>query len=163
MASIDWPIWLPPKLELPEGYLDRISLLEEVFDREILGLPLMFDGLRVHLNMRPESDGRPECFWHLVGTGSHRGIDIERAVRLPWLRPLLDNHHDPAVLCWGERNRSGGTNVHMYLEGVDLGYLVVLAPGRRGGYYLVTAHYRGAYSHQRRKLRRRFHNGLPHK
>lgn len=134
------PIWLPPMLKLPEGYSERLEFLKEKYNELIISAPLETEGETVHLNTRIFVEGMHEAFWHLVGKGENRSIDVERACRMPWFRPLLEHPDDPAVLRWdGEGTKEKQICRHLWLNDYD--YFVLLAPGRKDGKFLVTAHY----------------------
>jgi hypothetical protein len=150
------PAWLPPPLELRHGYLDKLEDLKAAFETHVLKTHLLLEGQRVHLNMRPFAGGLPECFWHLVGRGENRQIDDQRAARLPWLRAVLENAHDPAVRCWTAEGTRGDRQICKYLWLYEHDYFVVLAPARHGrGWFLVTAHIVGG-RRRRRDLERSF-------
>lgn len=100
----------------------------------------MHDQKVVQLNHRLFADNKPECFWHLCGRGENRQIDPGRAARLPWFRPVLENWTAPEVLAWeGEGTQAGKICRYLWLR--DFDYLIILAPGRQGGWFLVTAHH----------------------
>jgi hypothetical protein len=144
------PAWLPPTLELREGYTDKLENLRAAFQRHVLGAPLTFGGQPVNLNMRPFAEDMPECFWHLVGRGQNRQMDDQRAVRLPWLRAVLDNARDGAVRCWDGKGGRGDRQICRYVWLYDHDYFIVLAPARHGdGWFLVTAHIVGGRRRRR--------------
>ncbi len=151
--SAGFPTWLPPRLILPDPYFERLDFLREHFNELILNSPLTTEGETVHLNMRPFAEGMPEAFWHLVGKGDHRQIDEERASRMPWFRPLLEQAQDSAVYRWeSEGTRKNQICRYLWLHEHD--YFVVLAPGRQGGMFLVTAHHVEGRRRRRDLLRR---------
>ena len=134
------PGWLPPELILPSDYLDQVDALWKEYNKSIANAPIQYDGQAVQFNMNRFDDGKPECFWHLVGQGTNRSIDPARATRLPWLRAVIEHAADPTVLKW-DGPGSGGSTLCRYLWLKSHNYFVVLAPGRKGGWFLVTAHY----------------------
>lgn len=151
--------WLPPQLVLPARYDECIEFLVDRFRVLIVTPPRLHHGEHVHLNLNRLPDGRPEAFWHLCGRGDNRELDPKRAEKLPWLVPLLARGQDPNVRVWdgpGQRGRS--TCRYVWLPDCD--YLAVLARGRQGGWFLVTAHH---VEGRRRRidLRGRFESGTP--
>jgi len=151
------PTWLPSKLALPAEYADRVACLWNAFQLHVLNASRVHDGKQVHLNMRLLADGKPECFWHLCGEGENREIDSRRAEKLTWFCPVLAREPDHDVLIWdGPGQRGSQLCRYIWLKAED--YWVILAPGRQGGWFLVTAHHVEG-GRRRRDLMGRYENG----
>ena len=152
--------WLPAALRYGDfvGDYDRfLAVVYEVFERDFKQSKPHYHSHAISYDSRME-DGKEAAFWHITSsfnpsTGS-RELDLRRAERIPWPRPMMENCSDKAISVWkNERIREEGarqTRILIWLEGLD--YLVVLAEMRRL-IVLITAYCTDS-NHQRRKLRK---------
>jgi len=156
----DAPEWLPAVLRYSDfdGDYDRFLVaVYEVFERD-------FKQSRPHYHNRPITydsrieDGKEAAFWHITSSfdpsTGNRELDLRRAERIPWPKPVIENCTEKAISVWrNERIREKGarqTRILIWLEGLD--YLVVLAEMVHVT-VLVTAYCTDIES-QRRKLRK---------
>lgn len=156
----DAPEWLPAALRYSDfdGDYDRFLVaVYEVFERD-------FKQSKPHYHNRPITydsrieDGKEAAFWHITSSfdssTGNRELNLRRAERIPWPKPMIENCTDKAISVWrNERIREKGakqTRILIWLEGLD--YLVVLAEMVHVP-VLVTAYCTDIES-QRRKLRK---------
>ena len=154
------PDWLPAALRYSDfdGDYDRFLVaVYEVFERD-------FNQSKPHYHNRPITydsrieDGKEAAFWHITSSfdpsTGNRELDLRRAERIPWPKPMIENCTDKAISVWrNERIRGKGANqtrILIWLERLD--YLVVLAEMKRLT-VLITAYCTDS-NHQRRKLRK---------
>jgi hypothetical protein len=156
------PPWLPPRLSYDDydGEWDRfLRDAYAVFEQDFKGDLPLFEGRRVEYKRTVEGDWE-EGFWHIASekdprTGM-RQLEIRRCERVMWVRPIIMNSHDPAVLVWPDPWGGSIERPHLWLREAD--YLVVLEP-KRSHYVLVTAH-PTEYAHTKRSLAKRYERWL---
>ena len=154
------PDWLPSALRYDDfdgDYGKFLAAVYEVFERD-------FKQSKPHYHNRPIKydshieEGKEVAFWHITSSfdpsTGNRELDLRRAERIPWPKPMIENCTDKAISVWRtERIRGKGakqTRILIWLEGLD--YLVVLAEMVHVT-VLVTAYCTDIES-QRRKLRK---------
>jgi len=145
--------FLPDKIEIPVefDFFEIVEQLYEIFQRDIKNCRLRYRGLPVFFDNRKIDSGYEEGFWHLIERGKQeRTLDIKRAKRLPWLKPLIENSDDPRLCKWVEdkiNNRGDHEEVtHIYFR--EEQYIVILKD-RKKGFFLATAFYISGYNRQK--------------
>lgn len=135
---------LPDKLYFGGSYDEIIDELHKIFltdikkhDLRYQGLPIVFD------NRRDIEYHYEEGFWHIITRGKgDRSLDFKRAKRLPWLKPIIENHNNADILLWIEEDtdKKGKRVTKTYFWYKNGKYLIVLTekPNR---YFLATAFY----------------------
>jgi hypothetical protein len=123
------PDWLPPSLTFTGADFKRdCERLHAIYQDEILAAQLNIEGIPVVLNNVPDPDFPPYTFGftHLItrdnGAG-FRALDYNRACKLSWIVPIVQNYKDPSVSCFWYAHPKGETLV-VWLEDHD--YLLVL-------------------------------------
>ena len=156
----DQPGWLPAALRYSDfsGDWDKfLSVVYQVFERDFGRSKPAYQGYPVTYDSRLEN-GKEAVFWHLTSgfdrrTGN-RELDLRRAERIPWPRPMMEHSTDTSLSVWKNvRKKTGGprqTRVLIWLESAD--YIVVLAERPRM-MILVTAYCTDIKS-QKEKLRK---------
>ena len=155
----DTPEWLPPALKYADfdGDYDKfLAAVYAVFERDFKQSRLDYRNRPITYDSRVE-DGKEAAFWHITSSldrsAGKRELDLRRAERIPWPRPMIENSTDKAVSVWSNKRimKKGArqTRILIWLE--DLDYLVVLAEMRHVT-VLVTAYCTDSKP-QRRKLR----------
>lgn len=156
------PDWLPPKLSLRgTSVTEDYAVLHDIFARDLLGASLAVDGFTVLVdtgmdNVMPEFE---RGFMHLVtkedGSGT-RTIDYNRACKICWVRPVIENYMDPEVYSFwyqGPREQS------LYLWLADHDFVVILrwygGRGERKKIIVTAFHVDASY---RRSLTRKYGN-----
>lgn len=153
------PDWLPPQLRLTGmSYQNNLDALYQVYERDfITSSPVLVDGCRVIVDNRPDStwnDIYTYGFTHIITRGDeHRGLDFDRAKKLPWVRAVLENYTEPEVTAfWYSKPK--GDRLYLWLQDHD--FVVILTPlvGKRaaskGDRIIVTAY--SVDSHRRYDL-----------
>lgn len=119
-------------------------------ERDIKFGKLKYKGTRVFFDDRKVDSQYEEGFWHVIERGKNiRTLDLKRAKRLPWIKPLIDFSDDPRLLKWIENNtnKKGRSEEVTYINYEEESYLVVLKYKHRG-YFLATAYYVVGYNKQ---------------
>ncbi len=141
---MEMPAWLPAMLDTSYGTdkeWDRlIARLYEIFERDFIRIQCHFEELRVVFDNRKIGSPYEEGFWHLVSRDdkriNDRLFDPQRARRLPWCKPTIENSRLKDVCVWNFLEKNKRTNTYIWL--VDLDYLVILQR-RKNVVFLVTA------------------------
>lgn len=83
----------------------QMNLLWLTFKEHFIDFPFEVDGVPIKVHVKgshvPDYEGYAETFVHLITRKSQSGkrvFDRERANRLHWVRPILENRHDPEVV-----------------------------------------------------------------
>ena len=171
-------IQYPDLLQLLDLPVDkRASPLRMVFDRDVTNnASLCFRGKRVY---PIKSDGELEMsreFRHLVtkeyNADPGRSIDMQRAMRLHWIRPHIEEKvSDAHVEVFSVKERFKKYNmdvIRTYIYNVDKKYVVVLEPKERTlpdgtifkYYFLLTAYYLD-YEYAPKQMEKKMKQKLP--
>jgi hypothetical protein len=93
---------------------------------------------------KTDDQGRPKAFVHITteenkATGQ-RELSLRRCERIAWVRKVIENHTDPAVLFWEKEHfgKRSSNRSYFFLEAED--FLVILEELKHG-HYIVTAIY----------------------
>ena len=96
-------------------------------------------------------DGEWESILEKLG----RIPDYERAKRLPWTKPTIENHSNPVIKSWDYGEGNGRIRIYLWLENYD--YVVILERNRGRRKHLlilITAFYVEEY--KKKDLQRRY-------
>lgn len=154
------PEWLPPQLLLNGARIDDdYAILHKVYSIEISHGLLSIEGFPVWVD-RTIDQFLPQYnrgFTHLVtrddGSGQ-RIIDYDRARKLNWVKPVIENYQQPeihAFWCRGSRNDT------LYLWLYDYDFVVIMRKMRARqmqARIIVTSF--SVDPHRRKDLQRRF-------
>lgn len=137
------PDWLPPLLYLSEEWNKDIEKLHEIFTNSFIENQCFFEKQLIFVDKRL-SDGKEQGFWHLVTKtdekANERFFDNQRAKRLPWCRPLIENCYDASVKTFNWLHSNNKIRTHIWLEEFD--YIVILQPFPNGkAASLITAYF----------------------
>ena len=85
---------------------EQLHELYGVYLRDIVKTPLKFKLQNVKVNNQPSSHpicrGKHQTFEHIITRESKhsgkRNFDVERANKIHWIKPILENSHDPRIL-----------------------------------------------------------------
>ena len=145
--------------EINPSWLEYKNKLYQIIKRDFIDNELYFRDKVIRLNF-PDITGE---FKHLTTRDSrfenNRIPDIERCMRLPWLRPSINNAYCLKDCCtryiWDEKdNKKGGmVTLILYLEDR---YLVILKE-KNNYYYIKTAFYI-EQDHELRKKIKNYYN-----
>lgn len=124
------PPWLPAMAAIlglaPQEMLDQ---LYAVYYTDFRKRTCHYGHLPVKCNNRClAGHGYTEGFWHLITRDFHgngaRQVDHQRAMRLPWCAPTINNCQDACVKVWRYKEGRGDIRTYIWLEGLD--YVIVL-------------------------------------
>jgi hypothetical protein len=116
-----------------------LTRLYEIFHGNLVLTPLRCDNQLVHIPLQ-KSEGKAQVFWHIVTrdsvVGESRELNIPRAKRIPWIKPLIESVPSPHIRYW--RYLEGNKRVRRYIWAESVDYLIILEE-KRLNLYLVTA------------------------
>lgn len=153
------PEWLSPLLKLEDFGGDATAYLDslfEVFTSSFITTPLMFRGRRVFYD-GTDFNGKPKAFDHITTetnkeTGE-RDLCLRRCERIGWIKDIIENCNDSAVLVWEKEYYPQGKGAQkrtlLFLEQEN--FLIVLNE-LKNGQMLVTAIYVDYPNKKRRHL-----------
>lgn len=158
------PDWLPAKLSL-NGSLDEVySRLNGHYLSEIAGKVVEVEGIPVIYNdtLDPEMPMYTRGFTHLVTREVNQGLrsyDPDRAEKLSWVVPILENYKDPCINCfWFETPRGAVLEESLAIWYEEGDYVLILrwVSIALAEKILITAHHvdSGNRSYWQRKMRR---------
>lgn len=106
--TVSLPSFLPEMLNLDGEWSEVLNKLYEFFEKDFVNKRVYCGTIPVYHDNRKLDGQKEEAFWHLVTeeTGSGRVPDFDRAKKLPWAGPSIENHDKPEITSW------------YYLEGV---------------------------------------------
>ncbi len=125
------PDWLPTQLKLAgSSYQNDLKELYGVYERDFITAPsVIVDGCNVVANNVPDPTwdrAYTYGFTHIITRGEgHRGIDYERARKLPWVRAILENYTQPEVTAFWYRQPKSD---RLYLWLQDYDFVIILTP-----------------------------------
>ena len=99
---------LPELVKIPDDAISQVPELFKIFKRDFIDNVTYFMAYPVIIPRPREGEIYPEIFWHIIsrqeqkGSKSNdtRGIDYERAKRLCWIKPIIQNFRDEEITCW---------------------------------------------------------------
>lgn len=139
------PLWLPDEIVFNGGSVTQdYAKLYDVFCADLMGDPLQIEGADIIVDTGADH-AFPQYergFVHLVTreSGGTRLIDYDRAKKLCWIKPVVQNHTTPDVHAFWYTSATG-EELYLWLHEHD--YAVVLKPfkdlGSTESRILVTA------------------------
>lgn len=118
---------LPAHVDVNGAWNDILARLYAHFDEcfncdpkpRVCGKPIVYDPRKI-------DDGKEEGFWHVVtrGKGEDRLFDTERARRICWIKPLLENQIQ-GVSRFAYTEGNGTVKLYFWIEQED--YVLILA------------------------------------
>lgn len=143
--------WLPDELQLASGSLEEdYKKLYKVFENDFIKSKIYYNGERVIYQkaIDHKTPGEyPHGFTHLITrkNGNQRIIDYDRAVRLPWVKAVIEHADDPAVVILTvqryAKNNGLTDNTYLWLE--EKKFLIILSRinhGKNRGQMIITAY-----------------------
>jgi hypothetical protein len=117
-----------------------LNELHNNFTEDFLRSPFIFLGKPIAIDFTLE-EGREKTFWHVITrditkTGN-REAELQRAVRVHWIGPILENYAHPNVTYFRYPEGSGRLRYYFWLRSDN--YLVILEETARR-FFLVTAY-----------------------
>jgi hypothetical protein len=149
--------FLPPEINLNCSETEKINRLYPIFRADFINRYLDCDGRRVLFDNSPGDQNLENGFWHLVRGSQGTLIDVRRASKLCWIRPMIENHKVPDILDWHYLEGNGDIKRYIWLAHNDYIVILVLSRDKRR-YYIVTAFYVEPW--KTRGLYRRYQNRI---
>jgi hypothetical protein len=152
------PDWLEPELVLNGTLSDNYRDLYAIYQNTLSNLSAVkVDGKTVIVDTHKDKvDRQYECsFIHFVSkdAGGVRSIDFDRAKKIHWIRPILENYLDSEVKSFWH-DHPNGSALYLWLHNYD--FLLVLKTFNSSKHILVTAHH--VLPYKKRQLRRQYDN-----
>lgn len=131
----------PPELCEYGGDWDTYQeILFGIFSQTLLTGDLVFQGLPIRIQRRPEYKDKHFAFWHLISEGEkeeERTPDFRRCERLAWVRFVIEKCESHTGIFWWQNKRGTKTRVVLWLEKEN--YAVILE--KRKDYFLLKTAY----------------------
>lgn len=143
--------WLPDELQLASGSLEEdYKKLYKVFESDFIKSKVYYNGERIIYQKAIDNKtpgGYPHGFTHLITrkNGNQRIIDYDRAVRLPWVKAVIEHADDPAVVILTAKRytKNNGLTDNTYLWLEEKKFLIILSRinhGKNRGQMIITAY-----------------------
>lgn len=145
--------------------VQRKTSLKRIFKRDFEDSSAVFKSKVIYPT--PQNNGElpmETLFRHLTTEivdkkTRRREFEIERSLRLHWVRHHLDEKKKDNMLYFSVQEREG---IRTYYYDKDENYVIVLEPLRNGeAYYLLTAYYIKGKDAQRNKMEKKYKRRLP--
>jgi hypothetical protein len=102
----------------------QLSTMYGHYLNDIVRIPIMIKGIALIFNSNPSTHficrNKHQCFEHIITRESkHSGkrpFDPERANKVHWIRPILENATDPRIKYFEEINADGETQQFYWFE-----------------------------------------------
>jgi len=141
------PDWLKPLVLLEDFNGDVTAYLEHIFSLFtadfVTSVPL-YNNKKVFYDKKDDG-GKPSTFIHITTEENRetkqREVCLRRCERISWIRSIIENVNDPAVLVWRKEQKTSkrvDTRTYLFLEQED--FLVILQELKYGN-FLITAIY----------------------
>lgn len=128
---------LPELVKIPDDAISQVPELFKIFKWDFIDNVTYFMAYPVIIPRPREGDIYPEIFWHIISrqeqkgskSNNTRGIDYERAKRLCWIKPIIQNFRDEEITCWKtkEFDKKAGKELDRYYLWYKNGkFLVIL-------------------------------------
>ena len=151
--------WLPNTLNLNGAWEDVLKILFAVFHDDFIDNRKYLESCPVWWDRRKIDSPYDEGFWHLISrkddqTGE-RIPDFDRAKKLPWCGPSIENCYDPNIKYF-DYAESRGVNTYIWLESHEYVIILKYSELRNGKkvYFLKTAYHIDGESRRRSFLRK---------
>ena len=174
-GMVSLPSWLPEAIAFAGDWETFVETLYGVFTSDFKDSrrPPQFRCLPVWHDRRVLGDGRgkEEGFWHLVTRDQksydpktsrsemQRVPDLDRAGRVPWVRPIIGHDAASEVLAWDcEEATKRGPTVRTYVWLKDHDFVVILEKKEqpKGAVFMLITSFEVRYEDKRRDLEGRY-------
>ncbi|MBV8802455.1 MAG: hypothetical protein JO131_05755 [Gammaproteobacteria bacterium] len=154
--SLSMPPWLPPLFNVSPWDQNTYDLLYEIFHRDFIATKTYCRQSHVGVS-NALVDGKEKTFWHITTREdkkqAQRLPDFRRSERLPWLKQILENSHEPEILAWEYIEGDGSINLYIWLKAHD--YIAILKKIKKRYVVLVTAYWI-EFPNTKRKLMKKY-------
>jgi hypothetical protein len=153
------PKWIGSLITLEECDGDSEKYIEklfEIFKKDFIDSRPTFKNKPVLFDKKLDGD-KPNTFVHITTeddvTTKQRILSMRRCERIGWIRAIIENANDPAVLVWQKKQATSErftTRTYLFLEQEN--FLVVLQE-IKFGYFVITAIYVDNPNQKRKHLK----------
>ena len=156
------PSFLPPFLKLDGTWEEVLEKLYAIFKRDFIDDKVFYKDLKVIYDQRKIDGDKEEAFWHLItreDPKAGRIPEYDRAKRLPWIKPTIENHQHPDIKVWDYLEGNRRIRVYLWIENYD--YVVILEKQRGKRKHLIvliTAFY--VVERKKKDLERRYNKKI---
>lgn len=103
--------------------------------------------------------GREDIFNHITCCNNYNQripglFDLQRAIRLNWIRLIIENYEKQEVLFFEEPSKKKGMTIYFWLKNVE--YLVIVRRTKNNQLFLTTAFYVEKSSNYARNLKKKY-------
>lgn len=128
---------LPELVKIPDDAISQVPELFRIFKRDFIDNITYFMAYPVIIPRPKEEEKYPEIFWHIISKQGKKGsksnetreIDYERAKRLCWIKPVIQNYRDEEITGWKSKefDKNAGKELEKYYLWYKNGkFLVIL-------------------------------------
>lgn len=145
---------LPELAKISEDALEQIPELFKIFKKDFIDNITYFMAYPVIIPRPNQNEKYPEIFWHIISkqeqrgskSNATRGIDYERAKRLCWIKPIIQQFREPEITCWRAKEfdkKAGKENYKYYFWYKNGKFIVILkcVETKTKKFFIATAFY----------------------
>ncbi len=137
------PPWLPALVRLEDFDGDAVVYIKnhfEIFSHDFIedkpeynGLPVLFD--------KADENGKPRAFNHITTDSDRITLDLRRCERIGWIRPIIENVNDPAILFWNREHFAKSQKSNRLYFFLECDNFLVILEEKKKGHFMITAIY----------------------
>jgi hypothetical protein len=143
-----------PGKDSVEQWHEYIEQAYAIYCRTVAYGKMVFRGLPVRCQFRPETYGKHYAFWHMMQEGrveDQRTPDLRRCERVQWIGWVIANaFKTPDIHCFYQQKRKTEQPIALWLHTHE--YVVILL--ERNGYYLLKTAFVANKTHKQQELER---------
>lgn len=146
------PSWLPPLACLEDfdgDATDYIEHLFEIFSRDFIADKPQYNGSSVFFD-KADENGKPRAFNHITTDSDRTTLDLRRCERIGWIKPIIENASNPAVLFWEREHFTSSRKSNRLYFFLECDNFLVILEEKKNGHFMITAIYVDN-PHQKRK------------
>ncbi|MEC9485835.1 MAG: hypothetical protein UMR38_08240 [Candidatus Izemoplasma sp.] len=119
-----------------------MSDIYDYFQRTLFNNKIIFKTKPVFFFVRPLEEDREQGFYHITtyGKKGSRTLDVYRATRINWIKPIIDNYNCTFKCCEGILNWVNPETKREHIYMVEDRFVIVLKE-KRNVFELITAFY----------------------
>ncbi len=135
---------------------EQMSELYRIYKTEICNITFKGERIKVNNNKshHPICKGKHQTFEHIITRKSEysgkRNFDNQRANRINWIKPIIENYKLPCIKYFEEKNKNNQLQYFFFYEDRDF---IVIARELPNGRMLITAFCVDGYEKNRYKKR----------
>lgn len=138
--------------------VEKISLAYKQFRSDMIERALFLKDIEIIPKTMALTNGYEEPFWHIISrktTRHERKFDEDRACRIAWIRPIIENYNKPFIKMFYYMENDG--KIRLYLWLFEYNFLVILERIRtRLDYAFIVTSFYIDNEHKKSKLERKF-------